>query len=46
MTYTKAEVVFDVRNEMDRNLEDVLVRRVRVLFLDASAAIDIEEEVD
>jgi glycerol-3-phosphate dehydrogenase len=45
LPYTKAEVVFAVRNEMARTLEDVLARRVRVLFLDASAAIDIAEEV-
>jgi len=45
LPYTKAEVVFAVRNEMARTIEDVLARRVRVLFLDASAAIDMAEEV-
>jgi glycerol-3-phosphate dehydrogenase len=35
----RAEVVWAVRNEMARNIEDVLARRLRVLFLDAKAAI-------
>ncbi len=41
LEFTKAEVVFAVRNEMARTIEDVLARRVRVLFLDAKAAIEI-----
>ena len=45
LPYTKAEVVFAVRNEMARTLEDVLARRVRVLFLDARAAIEMAEVV-
>lgn len=36
---TVAEVVWAVRNEMARTVEDVLARRLRVLFLDARAAI-------
>jgi len=39
LDFTLAEVVFAVRNEMARTIEDVLARRVRVLFLDAAAAI-------
>ncbi|MES2277506.1 MAG: glycerol-3-phosphate dehydrogenase/oxidase [Bacteroidota bacterium] len=35
----KAEVVWAVRNEMARTIEDVLARRLRILFLDARAAI-------
>jgi glycerol-3-phosphate dehydrogenase len=35
----KAEVIWCVRNEMPRNVEDVLARRLRMLFLDARAAI-------
>lgn len=35
----KAEVAWAVRHEMARNIEDVLARRLRVLFLDAKAAI-------
>ncbi|WP_452225013.1 glycerol-3-phosphate dehydrogenase/oxidase [Lacinutrix chionoecetis] len=41
LPYTKAEVLWAVRNEMARTIEDVLARRVRVLFLDAKAAIEI-----
>ena len=41
LEFTKAEVVWAVRNEMARTIEDVLARRVRVLFLDAQAAIEI-----
>ncbi|MGB5418450.1 MAG: glycerol-3-phosphate dehydrogenase/oxidase [Algibacter sp.] len=41
LEFTKAEVVWAVRNEMARTIEDVLARRVRVLFLDANAAIEI-----
>ncbi|MET2986469.1 glycerol-3-phosphate dehydrogenase/oxidase [Aureibaculum conchae] len=37
--FTKAEVVWAIRNEMARTIEDVLARRVRMLFLDARAAI-------
>jgi glycerol-3-phosphate dehydrogenase len=36
--YTLAEVVLAVRNEMARNVEDVLARRVRLLFIDAKAS--------
>jgi len=43
--FTKAEVVWAVRNEMARTIEDVLARRVRVLFLDAKAAIEIAPKV-
>jgi glycerol-3-phosphate dehydrogenase len=38
--YIAAEVVWAVRNEMARRLEDVLARRMRMLFLDAQAAIE------
>ena len=36
--YTLAEVVWAVRHEMARTVEDVLARRLRLLFLDAAAA--------
>jgi glycerol-3-phosphate dehydrogenase len=35
----KAEIIWAVRNEMAINIEDVLARRTRLLFLDAEAAI-------
>jgi glycerol-3-phosphate dehydrogenase len=41
LEFTKAEVVWAIRNEMARTIEDVLARRVRVLFLDAKAAVEI-----
>lgn len=41
LEFTKAEVIWAVRHEMARTIEDVLARRVRVLFLDAKAAIEI-----
>jgi len=37
--YVKAEVVWMVRNEMARTIEDVLSRRMRLLFLDAKGAL-------
>lgn len=36
----KAEVIWAVRNEMAMTVEDMLARRMRILFLDAQAAID------
>lgn len=37
--YIQAEVIWHVRYEMARTVEDVLARRLRLLFLDADAAI-------
>ena len=37
--YIKAEVVWAVREEMARKLEDFLARRIRILFLDARASL-------
>lgn len=39
--YIKAQVVWAVREELARTVEDVLARRLRVLFLDAKLAIDM-----
>jgi glycerol-3-phosphate dehydrogenase len=39
MPYTKAEVVWSIQNEMARTVEDILARRLRILFIDASAAM-------
>jgi glycerol-3-phosphate dehydrogenase len=38
--YLQAEVIWAVRNEMARTIEDVLARRIRLLFLDARAAME------
>ncbi len=40
-----AEVVWAVRNEMAVKVEDVLSRRIRMLILDAQAALDSSEKV-
>lgn len=39
LEFLQAEVVWAARHEMARTVEDVLARRVRVLFLDAAVAI-------
>ena len=41
LPYTKAEIIWGIRNEMARTVDDILARRVRALFLDAKAAIEI-----
>lgn len=43
--HTGAEVVWAVRHEMARTVEDVLARRLRVLFLNARVAIEMAPEV-
>ena len=43
--YTRAEVIWSVRNEMARTVEDILARRVRVLFLNARLAIQMASAV-
>ena len=45
MPYTKAEVVWCIRNEMARTVEDVLARRLRILFLNARSAMEAAPEV-
>ncbi|WP_185882051.1 glycerol-3-phosphate dehydrogenase/oxidase [Blattabacterium cuenoti] len=42
---TEAEVIWMVRHEMARTIEDVLARRFRLLFLNAKKAIDIAPRV-
>jgi glycerol-3-phosphate dehydrogenase len=44
-TFTKAHAVWAVREEMAVTVEDVLARRVRLLFLDARAAAEIAPKV-
>jgi glycerol-3-phosphate dehydrogenase len=39
--YTKAEIIWICQNEMPVTLEDVLARRIRLLFLDAKTSIVI-----
>jgi glycerol-3-phosphate dehydrogenase len=45
LPYTRAEVVWAVRNEMARSVEDVLARRTRALLLDARASQEAAPEV-
>tara|TARA_B100002052_G_scaffold288002_1_gene303618 strand:+ start:892 stop:2484 length:1593 start_codon:yes stop_codon:yes gene_type:complete len=45
LPFLKAEVIWAVRYEMARTVEDVLARRVRALFLDAAAAREMTAEV-
>ncbi|WKV10931.1 glycerol-3-phosphate dehydrogenase/oxidase [Marivirga harenae] len=43
--FTQAEVIFACRNEMAMKVEDVLARRIRVLFLDAKASTNMAPKV-
>ncbi|HLN56556.1 MAG TPA: glycerol-3-phosphate dehydrogenase C-terminal domain-containing protein, partial [Bacteroidales bacterium] len=45
LPYTKAEIVWICRNEMVCNIEDVLARRTRSLFLNAAASLEMAPEV-
>lgn len=43
--YTKGEIIWLIRNEMALTLEDLLARRLRILFLDARAALAMVSKV-
>ncbi|MBW1852933.1 MAG: glycerol-3-phosphate dehydrogenase/oxidase [Deltaproteobacteria bacterium] len=43
--FTRADVLWAVRDEMARTVEDFLARRVRALFLDARASMKMAPEV-
>ena len=45
LPYVEAEVVWAVRMEMARTVEDILARRTRALFLNAKAAIRMAPRV-
>jgi len=45
LPYTPAEVIWAVRSEMARTVEDVLARRTRALLLDARASLEMAEPV-
>ncbi|MBN1465629.1 glycerol-3-phosphate dehydrogenase/oxidase [candidate division KSB1 bacterium] len=45
LPYTAAEVIWAVREEMARTVEDVLSRRLRALLLDARASIEMAPAV-
>lgn len=44
LPYVGAEVIWAVRNEMARSVEDVLSRRTRALILDAAASMEMADE--
>lgn len=44
-TYTFAQIQWAIEHEMAESIEDVLARRIRLLFLDARAAIDSAKPV-
>jgi glycerol-3-phosphate dehydrogenase len=45
LPYRKAEIIWAVREEMARNVEDVLARRTRALLLDAKCSIETARNV-
>ncbi|KAA2243248.1 glycerol-3-phosphate dehydrogenase/oxidase [Chitinophaga agrisoli] len=45
LPYIGAQVIWAVRHEMARTVEDVLARRLRALFLDATAALEMAPKV-
>jgi glycerol-3-phosphate dehydrogenase len=45
LPYRRAEVIWALRVEMARTVEDVLARRTRALFLNAAAAVEMAPEV-
>ena len=45
LSYTWAEILWSIREELAESVEDVLARRTRALFLDARAAIEVAPEV-
>ncbi len=45
LSFLKVEVLWAVQQEMARTVEDVLARRVRALFLDARASIEMAPKV-
>ena len=45
LPYTEGEVIWAIRHEMARTVEDILARRTRALFLNAQAAIEMAPRV-
>lgn len=43
--YQVGQVIWAIRHEMARKIEDVLSRRIRILFLDAEAALEMAPKV-
>ena len=45
LSYTQAEIIWAIRNEMAQTVEDILARRTRALFLNAKASIGIAPKI-
>ncbi len=45
LPYSRAEIIWICRNEMPVNIEDILARRTRTLFLNARASSEMASEV-
>ena len=45
LLYTEGEVIWGVREELARTVEDILARRTRALFLNAKAAVEMAPKV-
>ena len=45
LPYSRAEIIWICRNEMPVNIEDILARRTRALFLNAAASSEMAAEV-
>lgn len=45
LPYTRADVLWGIRNEYAMTVEDILSRRTRALLLDASAAVQVSSSV-
>jgi glycerol-3-phosphate dehydrogenase len=43
--FTIGQIYWSIQKEMARTVEDILARRIRLLFLDARAAIEVASEV-
>ena len=43
--FIKAEIIYAIRHQMAMSLEDVLARRIRLLYFNAKVAIQVAPEV-
>ena len=45
LPFVKAEIVWSIRHEMARTVEDILARRQRALILDAQTSMEIAPQI-
>ena len=43
--FTKADIIYAIHHEMACTLEDILARRIRLLFLDVRIALEVAPQV-